>query len=88
MGQESEKLVGFFVLENKEEMMSSFSPTQLASLRDMGIYEPFQQLVSWGNVYKSDINDHSPNTASSSVIQVDARIDDHNNIVKVILLIY
>ncbi|WZZ69371.1 hypothetical protein YC2023_080741 [Brassica napus] len=63
-------------------MMSSFSPTQLASLRDMGIYEPFQQLVSWGNVYKSDINDHSPNTASSSVIQVDARIDDHNNIVK------
>lgn len=68
--------------ENEEEMMSSFSPTQLASLRDMGIYEPFQQLVSWGNVYKSDINDHSPNTASSSVIQVDARVDDHNNIVK------
>ncbi|CAG7904874.1 unnamed protein product [Brassica rapa] len=68
--------------QNKEEMMSSFSPTQLASLRDMGIYEPFQQLVSWGNVYKSDINDHSPNTASSSVIQVDARVDDHNNIVK------
>ncbi|ESQ27327.1 hypothetical protein EUTSA_v10018715mg [Eutrema salsugineum] len=61
-------------------MMSS--PTQLASLRDMGIYEPFQQLVSWGNVFKSDISDHSPNTASSSIIQVDARIDDHehNNI--------
>lgn len=68
--------------------MSSFSPTQLAALRDMGIYEPFQQLVSWGNVYKSDINDHSPNTASSSVIQVDARFDDHNNIIKVNLLIY
>ncbi|KAJ0241485.1 Transcription factor TGA7 [Hirschfeldia incana] len=63
-------------------MMSSFSPTQLASLRDMGIYEPFQQLVSWGNVCKSDINDHSPNTASSSVIQVDTRVDDHNNIIK------
>ncbi|CAH2067771.1 unnamed protein product [Thlaspi arvense] len=60
-------------------MMSSSSPTQLASLRDMGIYEPFQQLVSWGNVFKSDIIDHSPNTASSSIIQVDAIIDDHNN---------
>lgn len=68
--------------------MSSFSPTQLASLRDMGIYEPFQQLVSWGNVYKSDINDHSPNTASSSVIQVDTRVDDHNNIIKVTLYIH
>ncbi|CAF2179228.1 unnamed protein product [Brassica rapa] len=55
-------------------MMSSTSPTQLASLRDMGIYEPFQQMVSWGNVFKSDINDHSPNTASSSVIQVDHNI--------------
>ncbi|KAL1199483.1 Transcription factor TGA7 [Cardamine amara subsp. amara] len=54
-------------------MMSS-SPTQLASLRDMGIYEPFQQIVGWGSVFKSDINDHSPNTASSSIIQV----DDHN----------
>uniref|UniRef100_A0A1J3G0H2 Transcription factor TGA7 n=1 Tax=Noccaea caerulescens TaxID=107243 RepID=A0A1J3G0H2_NOCCA len=61
-------------------MMSSSSPTQLASLRDMGIYEPFQQIVSWGNVFKSDINDHSPNTASSSIIQVDATTDDHNNI--------
>ncbi|KAF3525635.1 hypothetical protein F2Q69_00050083 [Brassica cretica] len=58
-------------------MMSSSSPTQLASLRDMGIYEPFQQMVSWRNVFKSDINDHSPNTASSSVIQVD------HNIIKV-----
>ncbi|XP_018443022.1 transcription factor TGA7 [Raphanus sativus] len=55
-------------------MMSSTSPTHLASLRDMGIYEPFQQMVSWGNVFKSDINDHSPNTASSSVIQVDHNI--------------
>ena len=64
------------MLENIE-MMSSTSPTQLASLRDMGIYEPFQQMVSWGNVFKSDINDHSPNTASSSVIQVD------HNIIKV-----
>lgn len=45
----------------------------------MGIYEPFQQIVAWGNAFKSDINDHSPNTASSSIIQVDARIDDHNN---------
>ncbi|XP_010471992.1 PREDICTED: transcription factor TGA7 [Camelina sativa] len=61
-------------------MMSSSSPTQLASLRDMGIYEPFQQIVGWGNVFKSDINDHSPNTATSSIIQVDARIDDQNNI--------
>ncbi|XP_019083430.1 PREDICTED: transcription factor TGA7-like isoform X2 [Camelina sativa] len=61
-------------------MMSSSSPTQLASLRDMGIYEPFQQIVGWGNVFKSDINDHSPNTATSSIIQVDARVDDQNNI--------
>lgn len=65
------------------EMMSSSSPTQLASLRDMGIYEPFQQIVSWGNVFKSDINDHSPNTASSSIIQVDATTDDHHNNIKV-----
>ncbi|KAG2324410.1 hypothetical protein Bca52824_007138 [Brassica carinata] len=55
-------------------MMSSTSPTQLASLRDVGIYEPFQQMVSWGNVFKSDINDHSPNTASSSVIHVDHNV--------------
>lgn len=61
-------------------MMSSSSPTQLASFRDMGIYEPFQQIVGWGNVFKSDINDHSPNTATSSIIQVDPRIDDHNNL--------
>lgn len=60
-------------------MSSSSSPTQLASLRDMGIYEPFQQIVAWGNAFKSDINDHSPNTATSSIIQVDAKIDDHNN---------
>ncbi|EOA35302.1 hypothetical protein CARUB_v10020476mg [Capsella rubella] len=60
-------------------MSSSSSPTQLASLRDMGIYEPFQQIVGWGNVFKSDINDHSPNTATSSIIQVDARVDDHNH---------
>jgi transcription factor TGA len=64
-------------------MMSSSSPTQLASLRDMGIYEPFQQIVGWGNVFKSDINDHSPNTATSSIIQVDPRIDDHNNNIKI-----
>lgn len=63
-------------------MMSS--PTQLASLRDMGIYEPFQQIVGWGNVFKSDINDRSPNTATSSIIQVDPIIDDHNNNIKVL----
>ncbi|CAN8234072.1 unnamed protein product [Cochlearia groenlandica] len=64
-------------------MMSSSSPTQLASLRDIGIYEPFQQIVSWGNVFKSDINDqHYDHIASSSsIIQVDAIIDhDHNNL--------
>ncbi|VVA95678.1 unnamed protein product [Arabis nemorensis] len=60
-------------------MMSSSSPSQLASLRDMGIYEPFQQIVAWGNAFKSDINDHSPNTATSSIIQANYASSSNNN---------
>ncbi|XP_010521213.1 PREDICTED: transcription factor TGA7 isoform X2 [Tarenaya hassleriana] len=66
--------------------MSSSSPAQFASFRNMGIYEPFQQIAAWGNSFKADMNNNgnsnnntSPNTASSTVIQVETRTNDNNN---------
>ncbi|GLU00984.1 hypothetical protein SLE2022_183140 [Rubroshorea leprosula] len=52
--------------------MSSPS-TQLTTT--MGIYEPFHQLSRWdvGDTFKSD---DSPNTGSSTVVQVDARLEN------------
>ncbi|KAK3230782.1 hypothetical protein Dsin_002663 [Dipteronia sinensis] len=51
--------------------MSSPS-TQLATLRRMSLYEPFHQISMWGDTFQGDA---SPNTGSSSLVQVDARLD-------------
>lgn len=71
-------------------MSSSSSSTQLVSLRDMGMYEPFQQLSGWENPFKSDINNISSNQnnnpSSSTPLEVDARAEaDDNNRVRYIL---
>ena len=41
----------------------------------MGIYEPFQQVSMWGDTFKGD---SIPN--ASTILQVDARLDDKVNI--------
>lgn len=55
--------------------MSSPS-TELASFRRMGIYEPFHSMSTWANNFKD--ND-SPNTGSSTVVQMDARLDNKSS---------
>ncbi|KAL1216268.1 Transcription factor TGA3 [Cardamine amara subsp. amara] len=66
-----------------EMMSSSSSSAQLVSLRDMGMYEPFQQLSSWENPFKSDINNSSSNPnnnpSSSTTLEVDARAETDDN---------
>ncbi|KAL5844179.1 hypothetical protein ACOSQ4_010137 [Xanthoceras sorbifolium] len=51
--------------------MSSPS-TQLSTLRRMGLYEPFHQISMWGDTFQGDA---SPNTDSSTLVQVDTRLD-------------
>ncbi|TXG52885.1 hypothetical protein EZV62_022054 [Acer yangbiense] len=55
--------------------MSSPS-TQLAPLRRMSLYEPFHQISMWGDTFQGDA---SPNTGSSSLVQVDARLDQKSD---------
>ncbi|XP_044512242.1 transcription factor TGA7 isoform X3 [Mangifera indica] len=57
--------------------MSSPS-TQLATLRRMSIYEPFHQINTWGNTFQGDA---SPNTGSSTVVEVDAKLDNKSEYV-------
>lgn len=52
--------------------MSSPS-SQLATLRRMSIYEPFHQISMWGDTFHGDA---SPNTGSSTIVQVDTRLDN------------
>ncbi|CAE5959510.1 unnamed protein product [Arabidopsis arenosa] len=65
-------------------MSSSSSTTQVVSFRDMGMYEPFQQLSGWENPFKSGINNITSNQnnsqGSSTTLEVDARpeADDNN----------
>uniref|UniRef100_A0A2P2LQT7 Transcription factor TGA7 n=1 Tax=Rhizophora mucronata TaxID=61149 RepID=A0A2P2LQT7_RHIMU len=54
--------------------MSSLS-TQLASLRGMGLYEPFHQISSWGDTFRGD---GSLNIGSSTGAQADTRLDNRN----------
>ncbi|CAN6887100.1 unnamed protein product [Brassica oleracea] len=71
------------------EMMSSSSSstTQAISLREMGMYEPFQQLSGWENAFntigssnQNNNNNNNNNPSSSTVPEVDARADaDDNN---------
>ncbi|KAG7655153.1 Basic-leucine zipper domain [Arabidopsis suecica] len=69
-----------------EMMSSSSSTTQVVSFRDMGMYEPFQQLSGWESPFKSDINNitsnQNNNQSSSTTLEVDARpeADDNNRV--------
>ncbi|XP_010498670.1 PREDICTED: transcription factor TGA3-like [Camelina sativa] len=63
-----------------EMLSSSSSSTQVETFRDMGMYEPFQQLSGWENPFKSDVNNISNNQSSSTTLEVDTRpeADDNN----------
>lgn len=63
-------LIFFFSFDYQN--MSSPS-TQLATLRRMSIYEPFHQINMWGDTFQGDA---SPNTGSSTIVEVDARLDN------------
>lgn len=51
----------------------SFTSTQLVTSRRMGIYDPFQQISMWEDTFKGD---SSPNKGVSTILQVDARMDN------------
>lgn len=74
------------VIVDLQMMSSSSSTTQVVSLRDMGMYESFQQLSGWENPFKSDINNitsnQNNNQSSSTTLDVDARpeADDNNRV--------
>lgn len=61
---------------------SSSSTTQVVSLREMGMYEPFQQLSGWENAFNtigtSNQNNNNNNPSSSTVPEVEA--DDNNKV--------
>ncbi|CAH2033587.1 unnamed protein product [Thlaspi arvense] len=58
------------------EMMSSSSSTQAVSFRDMGMYEPFQQLSGWENAFNTiTTSNQNNNQSSSTVLEVDARAE-------------
>ncbi|KAG6776038.1 hypothetical protein NC652_014141 [Populus alba x Populus x berolinensis] len=52
--------------------MSSTS-TQIAALRGMGIYEPFNQISSWAHAFRDD---GSLNIGPSTIVQVDPGLDN------------
>ncbi|KAF9682565.1 hypothetical protein SADUNF_Sadunf05G0122100 [Salix dunnii] len=52
--------------------MSSTS-TQIAALRGMGIYEPFNHISSWADAFRDDGN---LNIGPSTIVQVDAGLDN------------
>ena len=62
-------------------MSSSSSNTQAVPFRDMGMYEPFQQLSGWENTFNTiTTNNHNNNNQTSSTI---ARTEaDANNKVR------
>ncbi|XP_044475914.1 transcription factor TGA7-like isoform X2 [Mangifera indica] len=57
--------------------MSSPS-AQLATLRRMSVYEPFHQINMWGDTFQGDA---SPNTGSSTIAEVDVRLDNKSEYV-------
>lgn len=63
--------------------MSSTS-TQIAALREMGIYEPFNQISSWAHAFRDD---GSLNIVPSTIVQVDAGLDNKVMMHDVFLLI-
>ncbi|XP_024008610.1 transcription factor TGA3 isoform X2 [Eutrema salsugineum] len=60
-------------------MMSSSSSTQVVLFRDMGMYEPFQQLSGWENAFSTITSNQNNNESSSTVLEVDARAEADNN---------
>ncbi|CAH8350587.1 unnamed protein product [Eruca vesicaria subsp. sativa] len=67
------------------EMMSSSSSstTQVVSFREMGMYEPFQQLSGWENTFNNITSNQNNNNnpSSSTILEVDtarAEADDNN----------
>lgn len=60
---------------------SSSSTTQVVSLREMGMYEPFQQLSGWENAFNTigtSNQNNNNNPSSSTVPEVEA--DDNNKV--------
>ncbi|CAK7347071.1 unnamed protein product [Dovyalis caffra] len=51
----------------------STTSTQIAAMRGMGIYEPFHQISSWGDAFRDD---GSLNIGPSTIVQVDAGVDN------------
>jgi len=56
----------------------SFTSTQLVTSRRMGIYDPFQQISVWEDTFKGD---SSPNKGVSTILQVDARLDNKSEFI-------
>ncbi|XP_062146008.1 transcription factor TGA3 isoform X2 [Alnus glutinosa] len=56
----------------------SFTSTQLVTSRRMGIYDPFQQISMWEDTFKGD---SSPNKGVSTILQVDARLDNKSEFI-------
>lgn len=63
-------------------MMSSSSSTQVVSFRDVGMYEPFQQLSGWENAFNNISSNQNNNQSSSTILEVDGRAetDDNNKV--------
>lgn len=82
------------VIVDLQMMSSSSSSTQVVSFRDMGMYEPFQQLSGWETPFRSDVINISSiqnnNQSSSTTLEVDARpeADDTNRVRYSLFLIH
>ena len=51
--------------------------------RRMAIYEQFHQINRWGDTFNSD---NSPNTGSSTIVQVDGRLENKVKLDSVLFL--
>ena len=51
----------------------SYSSTQFATSRQMGIYEPFRQIGMWKETFRGD---HTSNTAASTNLEDDSGIEN------------
>ncbi|KAM1180448.1 hypothetical protein ACFX13_019865 [Malus domestica] len=51
----------------------SYSSTQFATSRQMGIYEPFRQIGVWKETFRGD---HTSNTAASTILEEDSGIEN------------
>ncbi|KAB2617211.1 transcription factor TGA7 [Pyrus ussuriensis x Pyrus communis] len=51
----------------------SYSSTQFATSRQMGIYEPFREIGVWKETFRGD---HTSNTAASTILEEDSGIEN------------